>query len=197
MIDTLRLRFDDFKITDQSQFTVLAGTFQPGLPESLCNYHLWSGTKGLKAFINTKKINVSIIPNKHNPGKTFAIVQLSIPRMLDELNVFPCRSNMLNLIYESVFSLSRFGFECDPADAKIMRVDFFCNLPIKQPLTHYFPLFFYNQISHLKKYQIDHNVGWRNKSRELLIYDKIQEIKDTQKKNIMTIFLSILVYPPI
>jgi len=187
MFDTIKLTFCEFVAKDLSNWKLCSdisdNAFNP-VKIRQNNEFLGNVSYDLeKAFYNTDKINMTI---KAINNTNYLIVNFSIPKFLYGNNVSEFQADDFEkLFYEINREITMSGIFANFETANISRLDFCSNIKTDYSFSVYKGLFSYIQSSRLKKVEYDgETFYWRNKSRELKIYDKV---KDVEKKEGITL----------
>lgn len=179
MFDTIKITFCEFIIKDLSDWKLCAdlshNSFNP-VKIRQNNEFLGSISYDLeKAFYNTDRINMTI---KSLNEMNYLIVNFSIPKFLYGNNIDEFSPDHFEKLFKEINrEIVMSGIFPNFESANISRLDFCSNIKTNYTFSAYKGLFNFIQSARMKKIEYDgETFYWRNKSRELKVYDKVKDV---------------------
>ena len=185
MIDTLKLRLNEYELTKDNKFTFDGSSFNSD-GETQCSYFLTKiedqEIHGKKGYYNNEFYNCSI--SNDYSEKNNLIIQFSLPRLYSKSH------NLLSLDYkqtnECLHTLQKElidnGIKTNLFDSTILRLDSFKNIETEKSFNYYKDIFSGLGMSRKKERDYGNTMLFYNTLSSVCIYDKIQEMKDKHKR---------------
>ena len=184
MIDTIGLFTDDFEVSDDCNIRIQKGTIDNATGESY-NVPLFRDSKGewvtgYKAYLNDsdRAINLDIETNTRKTGGHLKL-RFSPPKVLNGSNYYPLNdSDLLESFKVLQRNLDDSGIRLNLGACGVGRLDACRNAYTDYPFGVYLPILNGISISRRDKRVYDSDtVLWKNKQRQLCVYDKNKEAK--------------------
>lgn len=179
VFDTLRVTFCEFIIKDLSDWKLCADISATSFnPVKIRQNNAFLGDISYnleKAYYNTERINMTI---KSLNELNYLIVSFSIPKFLYGDNVHEITGeDFEELFLQMNKEIVNAGIFANFETANISRLDFCSNIKTDYTFSAYKGLFQFVQTARMKKVEYDgETFYWRNKSRELKVYDKNKDV---------------------
>lgn len=178
MIDTIKLTLQDWRVRPDADLKVMGGEYDYRTGETR-QAKLFNGVLGTKAYLNTEKWNLSIVPKG---GDVKAFISFSAPKQINTDNYLPLDEREFYQALECVEAeLADNGIETDIKHANLSRLDVFKNILTDEETITYSPLLSLLNANRTKDRSTHGATTWlmRNRSVEYCIYDKLEEMQST------------------
>lgn len=179
-IDKIVLQTQDFEVNSKNKLLVKSGTLDNETGEFLNDYILYSGNdvhiNGSSAYRNSDNCRIDINRNgllvTFNPAKIIG----------QEHNFYPVDySQTLSSLKTVTDDAEECGVRFSMDDATIHRLDVQKTVQTKYPFFYYNPVFSTMDAKRMNGFSYGTGYSFRNKSREVTAYDKINEMRTVHK----------------
>jgi len=183
MIDTLKLHTRDFEIGPNADLDLKQGPINLKTKNIMNHHFLYKDTSGKYIFgpgakLNTQRFNLDItlkgLHVKFTPAKNY-----------HGCNYFPIKPNELKLVTAEIQKeLKEHDIHLNIDNTDISRIDLAKNIHTDQPFIAYSELFAVLEGKRMKSTECGGEYyRYSNKSRQIVFYDKLNELKINQKIN--------------
>jgi len=182
MIDTLKIRLNDYEISKKHRFVFQPGSFDcdgniynENVVANICGDDIIAN----RGYLNNKKFNMTIYPpTKSNPLGSNIFLQMSLPKYHNE------NDNLSSLNYDETVSLFKNlekelysnGIKTNIYNSTLSRIDTFKNLYPDKDFCYYADLFSFLKLSRKKMRDYGTTFLFSNSDSEVCIYDKKVEL---------------------
>jgi len=180
MLDTLKFRITDYKISNTSELIIQPSSYCLSTNQKNVEFNLYSDEHhsifGNKAYYNSDSMNVSLAWKK-NVG-VLLYCQISIPKVYKGNNLHSVgKSGSKAVINKVQENLKEIGIFCNVFDSLLSRVDLFKNIETNEKFLAYSKLF--SELNVPRKQTRDYGTTFlfNNDSEEICIYDKLEEMR--------------------
>jgi len=177
-IDKLSLSIRDYKVQDANQLSIDLGKMTP--EGETTAKPLFNGIEGSKAYMNKDNYNVTINPNYGN----ILTISFNPSKILHPYEM--CNdNNQLKGIWSGIKRDMRESGIILPEERDISttRIDLAKNIETEKPVSHYSRMFESLRGKRMNTVTFPSSHYFRNKSQEIVFYDKNLEIEHEYKKN--------------
>ena len=185
MIDTLKLRLDDYSISPGSALKIQPAAYSEESGEVDREIEIAPGLRCAKAYLN-REWHLTIQPKirggapRGSLPEAMAHIQFSIPKLSspDLSNLSPVSESEARAVIDRVErELAQCGIRASLREAPISRVDLFRNIEAEENFSSYSPVFSLLTGSRLNRRELGSTFQWGNAQRQLITYDKREEIR--------------------
>jgi len=184
MIDKLKLWTDDFRIEKENSLILKRGDLDLKTGEILKEYGLFERSDGRieigsKAYLNNKEFKNGILPYniEINTRGLFLSFNPSLIYYQDH-NLYSVTNWQLRDVTERIkYSLKENGIRLDLDSMNLSRIDLKRDIYTDYPYIAYTPIFDWMAGKRLKSVEYEGSYSFRNKSRQVIFYDKLRELE--------------------
>lgn len=179
IIDTLKIRAQDWELSTAKHFTVQKTN---NTAKNILYDQNGIQFCGTRAYNNEGICNTTIVRNSKQPV-SHLLVQFSVPKALSESHNLGTDSQDLQEAIEKVNThLNAIGVNTNLHEGIVSRLDVCRNIITELPYYAYKPVFDqFRPTRHLTEKTTEDSYLWENGSREISIYDKVNQLKEVQK----------------
>jgi hypothetical protein len=183
MLDTLKLVLDEYEVEPGADLELQPASFNAGSGDFAPEYQLWrSGSqvvRGVKAWHNSERINISLKPRREAPTEQgLCTVQFSVPKLATGSNYFPTDERGTQGALDDVGKyLGSMGIKTNMERATLARLDAAQTHAMREPFDGYLPVLSRLQGKRAQRREYGGMMLWGNTQWEICGYDKLEELR--------------------
>jgi hypothetical protein len=183
MLDTLKLSLDEYEVEPHAALDLQHPTVNTATGAYAAEHVLWRNGKrevrGVKAFHNGERINITLKPRIEAPGtQALCLVQFSVPKMANGGNYHATDHKGTQAALDAVAAYLRdFGIKTNVERASVARLDAAKTLETREPFAGYSCVLGRLQGKRTERRDYGNMFLWGNTRWEACAYDKLEEMR--------------------